>query len=75
MDPKHRWTVCIGVPYGTHIWQFGDASEMNGSFKIFFYRAKQELILFKQSRRQPATFTATDVIPLVNKSWDKYKLA
>ncbi len=27
-----KWTVCIGVPYGTHVWQVGDSSEQNGAF-------------------------------------------
>ena len=26
--PEHEWAVCIGVPYGTHIWQVHDTSEI-----------------------------------------------
>jgi hypothetical protein len=33
-NPAHKWTVCIGVPYGTSYWQVGDSSEQNGSFKV-----------------------------------------
>jgi len=33
-SPEHKWTVCVGVPYGTGIWQVGDSSEQNGCFKI-----------------------------------------
>ncbi len=32
-DCRHKWVVCIGVPYGTHTWQMADSSEMNGAFK------------------------------------------
>ena len=34
MDDAHRWTVCIGVPYATAIWQVADSKEQNGSYKI-----------------------------------------
>lgn len=29
----HRWKVCLGVPYATTLWQVGDSSQQNGSFK------------------------------------------
>jgi hypothetical protein len=32
-DPAHPWVVCLGVPYGTHLWQVADAPQLNGSFK------------------------------------------
>lgn len=35
-NPTTRWMACLGVPYGTHIWQPADSSEINGSFKIHF---------------------------------------
>ena len=31
-DDAHKWCVCIGVPYGTHLWQVADSEEQNGSF-------------------------------------------
>jgi hypothetical protein len=37
-NPLHRWVVCIGVPYGTHLWQVADSAELNGSFKIALTR-------------------------------------
>ena len=33
-SPDTKWNVCIGVPYGTSIWQVGDSSEQNGTFKM-----------------------------------------
>ena len=44
IDPRHEWVVCIGVPYGTALWQVGDSSEQNGSYKVALARAKSELI-------------------------------
>ena len=32
-NDKHHWWASIGVPYGTHLWQVGDSSELNGCFK------------------------------------------
>ena len=28
--PETEWCVCIGVPYGTSLWQVGDSSQQNG---------------------------------------------
>lgn len=39
-DPNHKWNVALGVPYLTHLWQVGDADELNGCFKIFSLKQK-----------------------------------
>jgi hypothetical protein len=46
-DP-HKWTVCLGVPYGTHLWQVADAPELNGSFKIALWKEKRKYLQAKQ---------------------------
>lgn len=66
---EHEWAVCIGVPYGTHLWQVGDASSMNGCFKIGLTKAKSEIMRAKQARQMKPTFLPTDIIPIVNKAW------
>jgi len=33
-NPETEWCVCIGVPYGTSLWQVGDSSQQNGSYKM-----------------------------------------
>ena len=33
-NEQHKWAVCIGVLYGTNLWQVGDSSQQNGAFKI-----------------------------------------
>ena len=42
--PKDHWVVCIGVPYGTALWQVGDSKEQNGCFNIAMTKSKQELL-------------------------------
>ena len=41
IDPLHEWFVCIGVPYGTAIWQVGDSSDQNGAYSIGLAKAKE----------------------------------
>ena len=68
----HKWTVCIGVPYGTAIWQVADSKEQNGSYKIALARAKKELLDQKLSLHiDPPSLCSTDIIPLVNIAWEK----
>jgi len=43
-DERTKWTVSIGVPYGTNLWQVGDSAEQNGSFKITLKKAKHYVI-------------------------------
>ena len=46
-DSNHGWVCCISVLYATHVWQVGDASALNGAFKIAL--AKDKKIIFKVS--------------------------
>ena len=71
-NPETRWNVCIGVPYGTAIWQVGDSSEQNGTFKMKMTDAKKELFnnrlnCFQQSLH----LIRTDIISLIGKTWRK----
>jgi hypothetical protein len=71
-DPVHRWSVCIGVPYGTALWQVGDSTEQNGNFKMSMNRKKEEIL----DKRISSTVTGddlvpTDIIPLVVYSWKR----
>ena len=70
-DPAHIWTVCIGVPYGTALWQVGDSKEQNGSYNIAITKAKDELLQEKDKKCMRAELQTYDIIPLVNKAWDK----
>jgi hypothetical protein len=71
-NPNHRWSVCIGVPYGTALWQVGDSPEQNGNFKISMSKKKEEIL----NKRTASIVTGddlvpTDIIPLVVYSWQK----
>jgi hypothetical protein len=65
-DKSHPWTVCIGVPYGTHIWQVADAPQLNGSIKMELYKAKRQYLLLKDDDNKK--ISPTDIIPLINMS-------
>jgi hypothetical protein len=67
-DPAHPWTVCLGVPYDTHIWQFADSLEFDLCFKIALTQAKAEYLShcgLLQHRIKP-----TNIVPLVRMAWD-----
>jgi hypothetical protein len=70
-NPEHTWNLALGVPYLTHIWQVGDSSEQNGSFKIAFSKAKDALVSFKMRQGWEVTLEAYDIIPLINVAWEK----
>ena len=43
-NPGHEWVVCIGVPYGTALWQVGDSEQQNGNYKLKLGEAKIKLM-------------------------------
>jgi hypothetical protein len=43
-DADHPWMVCIGVPYGTHLWQVADSAEQNSTFKKKLAQKKVKLL-------------------------------
>ena len=47
-NPDHSWDVCIGVPYGTSLWQVADSKEQNGSFKIAQSKIQKKELLSKR---------------------------
>lgn len=71
LDDDHRWHAFIGVPFGTGLWQAGDAEQCNGGFEVALAPAKQGLMLFWQQHRRDIKFKSADVIPLLNKAWGK----
>jgi hypothetical protein len=66
MSPKHYWHVYIGVPYGTHLWQVGDSSEQNGSYKMATADIKRKIF----ESRDDGKWYKTDVIPIVRHAWN-----
>ena len=69
-NKEHQWKVCIGVPYGTHIWQPADSSELNGTFKMKLYVEKLKYLKKKQNMSNNYSFSTTDIIPIINRIWN-----
>ena len=68
--PEDNWVVCIGVPYGTALWQVGDSKEQNGSFNMSMTKSKIELLELKEKKSMNGNHQSTDIIPLINKAWN-----
>ena len=49
----------------------GDSKEQNGSFNIALNQAKQDLLNFKEEKCLPGSLSHTDLMPIINKAWDK----
>ena len=70
-DPTRPYVGCVGVPYFTHGYQVGDASEQNGCFKSDWYREKDALTQWKAQNGYQLSITKTDIMPLLNRAVKK----
>ena len=70
-SPEDHYVTCIGVPYGTALWQVGDSKEQNGSFNMAMTLEKRTLVQKKEKMSLPGKLVATDIIPLINRTWAK----
>ena len=70
-DSNHPWSCCIGLPYGTHLWQVGDSKAQNGNYKFYEQEFKDKLLQEKTLRLLPLTLKPTDVVPIVNYAWER----
>ena len=61
MDKEHWWTVCIGVPYATHLWQVADSTEQNGCFKMALTKLKHQV----SEKRNDMKFYPLDITLLL----------
>ena len=66
----HSWCACIGVPYGTGMWQVGNSAEQNGAHNMSSIKAKQEIVRQKEALSLPPTIELYEIIPIINKAWD-----
>jgi hypothetical protein len=48
-DINHKWACCIGLPYGTHLWQVGESKARNGNYKHFEQQFKDILVQQKNT--------------------------
>ena len=71
VDPTSKWTVCIGVPYGTNLWQVGDSSQQNGAYKMALTVEKQNLLEKKTKLCLDTKIERHDAVGLVHRAWLK----
>ena len=65
-----KWTVCIGVPYGTNLWQVGDSAQQNGAYKSRLMLEKSLLLQKKQEMRLDFRIDRHDIVGLVHCAWE-----
>ena len=65
--PEDHWVVCLGVPYGTALWQVGDSKEQNGSFNMALTKAKQQLLQFREKKCLPESLYPQISFPSLTK--------
>ena len=71
-NPDHEWVICIGVPYGTAVWQVGDSPEQNGSFNMASVVRKREIVNEQDKYMcDRPTISAHDIIGIINYAWSK----
>ena len=68
-NPNHKWVVCIGVFYGTALWQVGDPKQQNGNYTLKLGEAKVNLMTKKKRSHLSFYLIPKDIIPLINYSW------
>ena len=70
-NDKHKWNVCLGVPYGTALWQIADSAQLHGMFKMLMTKAKRDLFTKRMaSCIQDLQITKTDIVPLIRLCWE-----
>ena len=64
--------VCIGVPYGTSLWQVVNSKEQNGSFKIAISKAKKKIVEKRLDMRMDSPgLYATDIMTIIDEAWSQ----
>ena len=63
VETNPTWKPIFGVPYGTHIWQVGDSSEQNGTYKMQLKREKHRYICRKINEGYENGLVRSDIVP------------
>ena len=67
---KSQTDCGFGAPYGTSLWQVVDLTEQNGTYKIHFFKANNEIPTHRIGHKiGDMELLPTDIIPLINKDW------
>ena len=67
--PQNEWAVCIGVPYGTALWQVGDSPETNGTMKTASIGEKKKIIREKEEMMISPVITPYEIMRIVCAGW------
>ena len=70
-NPDHEWAVCIGVPYGTALWQVGDSEEQNGSMNMASVTEKRAIIDEKERMMVTPVIEPYKITRIVRSAWVK----
>jgi hypothetical protein len=65
------WTVCIGIPYGTSLWQVGDSKQQNGQYKDKSKEGKERLLTMETKQGLRFTIVKQDIMWIVRYAWEK----
>jgi hypothetical protein len=57
-----EWTVCIGVPYGTSLWQVGDSKQQNCQYKDKSKEGKERIVTMKTKHGLRFTIIKQDIM-------------
>ena len=69
-NEQTKWNACIGVPYGTALWQVGDSLQQNGKFKILLTKKKRELFEKRlKTFQQHVHLLKTDIMVIIKDVW------
>jgi hypothetical protein len=71
LEFNRPWECCIGVPYGTSVWQVGGSVEQNETFKIESKKVKVDTVTRKIRLGLPATLKRSDISRIMNIAWQK----
>jgi hypothetical protein len=66
---NHKWSICIGVPYGTSLWQVGDSTQRNRVFGVRITMIKQKILEFRFEKMMGIKLIPFNIIPIVNFVW------
>ena len=71
-NPAHEWVICIGVPYGTAVWQVGDSAEQNGSYNMASVVQTRNIVNAQDKYTcDKPTIEAHEIIGIINYAWAK----
>jgi hypothetical protein len=66
-----EWEVCIGVAYGTSLWQVGGSKQQNSQYKDRSKEGKENLLTIKTKHGLRFTIIKQDIIWIVCYAWEK----